>query len=131
MKTYLSGPIFNVSKEAASIWREKAVAALAEMGIEGIIPHPWAKGESVQDLVAGDMSDIENSEFIISHIPLDTAMAGTPMEIFYASYVLKIPVYTFPKNPSPWYMRWSTKSFNTLEELLEYVKENYGSQNVL
>lgn len=131
MKVYLSGPIFNVTKEAASAWRNKAVAALAKMGIEGIVPHPWAHGETVEELTDGDMRDIDESEFVISHIPLDTAMAGTPMEIFYTSYVLKKPVYTFPKNPSPWYIRWSTKSFDTLEDLLQYVKENHGSPELL
>jgi hypothetical protein len=131
MKTYLSGPIFCVSKEAAAGWRNTAKAALAEMGIEAIIPRPFIPGEDVHGLVADDMRDIRSSEFLISHIPLDTVMAGTPMEIFYTNHVLNRPVYTFPKNPSPWYLRWSTQSFDTLEELLQYVKETHGSPELL
>lgn len=127
MKTYLSGPIFSVTKEEANVWRFKAKSFLAKMDIEGIIPRPFVQGECVYKLVEDDMNNIKDSSFVISHIPLNTAMAGTPMEIFYTAHVLKKPVYTFPKNPSPWYKRWSTKSFDTLEELLEFVKENYGS----
>lgn len=127
MRTYLSGPIFSVTKEEASSWRLKAKEALAKMGIEGLIPRPYVQGECVHELVGDDMKDIESSDFIISHIPPNTVMAGTPMEIFYTAHVLKRPVYTFPKNPSPWYMKWSTKSFDTLEKLLEFVKEEHGS----
>ena len=130
MKTYLSGPIFNVSKEAAASWRNKAKTALAEVGIEAIIPRPFIPGEDVRGLVADDMRDIESSDFIISHVPLNTAMAGTPMEIFFTAHVLKRPVYTFPKNPSPWYVRWSTRSFDTLDELLQYVEENHAASDL-
>lgn len=125
MKVYLSGPIFNVSEEEASAWRNKAKEILAEMGIEALIPRPFIPGEDVAGLVGDDMRDIRSSDFLISHIPLETVMAGTPMEIFYAAHVLKMPVYTFPKNQSPWYLRWSTKSFDSLEELLDYVKKNH------
>ena len=130
MKTYLSGPIFNVSKEAAASWRNKAKTALAEVGIEAIIPRPFIPGEDVRGLVADDMRDIESSDFIISHVPLNTPMAGTPMEIFCTAHVLKRPVYTFPKNPSPWYVRWSTRSFDTLDELLQYVEENHAASDL-
>jgi nucleoside 2-deoxyribosyltransferase len=133
MKTYLSGPIFAVSKEEATIWRNEAKAALEKIGIEAIIPRPFIPGEDVVGLVSDDMRDIRSSDFIISHIPPNTVMAGTPMEIFYAAFVLKIPVYTFPKNQSPWYLRWSTESFDSLEDLLEYVGENHvnGSKELL
>jgi nucleoside 2-deoxyribosyltransferase len=133
MKTYLSGPIFAVSKEEAAIWRNEAKAALEKIGIEAIIPRPFIPGEDVVGLVSDDMRDIRSSDFIISHIPPNTVMAGTPMEIFYAAFVLKIPVYTFPKNQSPWYLRWSTESFDSLEDLLEYVGENHvnGSKELL
>jgi nucleoside 2-deoxyribosyltransferase len=133
MKTYLSGPIFAVSKEEAAIWRNEAKTALEKIGIEAIIPRPFIPGEDVVGLVSDDMRDIRSSDFIISHIPPNTVMAGTPMEIFYAAFVLKIPVYTFPKNQSPWYLRWSTESFDSLEDLLEYVGENHvnGSKELL
>jgi nucleoside 2-deoxyribosyltransferase len=134
MKTYLSGPIFSVSKEEAAAWRNEAKAALEKVGIEAIIPRPFIPGEDVVGLVSDDMRDIRSSGFIISHIPPNTVMAGTPMEIFYAAHVLKIPVYTFPKNQSPWYLRWSTESFDSLEELLEYVEKNHvnnGSTELL
>ena len=132
MKTYLGGPIFNVSRKDAVAWRAKAKEELQVMGIEVNDPNerPYIPGKEIE-LVDTDLKEIAESNVLIAHTPEDTQMNGTSMEIFYAAYVLKIPVLTFPHNPSPWLVRWSTHSFVTLDALLEYVKKNYGSQRIL
>jgi nucleoside 2-deoxyribosyltransferase len=129
MKVYLGGPIFNVSRKDATAWRMQAKTELGKIGFEVNDPNmrPYNPGNEVE-LVTQDLAEIAESDFLIAHVPEDVAMAGTPMEIFYAGYVLGIPVYTFPRNSSPWFIRWSTKSFDNLDELLEELKLDVRKQ---
>ena len=129
MRVYLSGPIFNVSREDSITWRDEAIQVFNEFGVEVSDPNerPYIPGDDVDALIEGDLNAIEGCDVIVSYIPLNTAMAGTPMEIFYAAYVLGIPVYTFPHNPSPWFLKWSTKSFATLDDLLDQFKKDFSS----
>ena len=131
MKVYLGGPIYNVSRKDATTWRAKAREKLEAMGYEVIDPNrrPYIPGNE-KEIIDKDLEEIRESDFLLSYVPEDVAMAGTPMEIFYASYVEKMPVYTFPHNPSPWIKYWSTESFVTLDALLERFESLRGVQEV-
>ena len=125
MVVYLAGPMFNVSRSESKSWRGEAKHFLSPYKIDTSDPHDrsYTPGKEVE-LVNGDLEAIRKSDAVIAHVPTDVPMAGTPMEIFYAAYVLRIPVYTFPINRSPWIIRWSTKSFETLQELTNFIADD-------
>lgn len=128
MKVYLGGPIFNVSQRDAVAWRAKARTILEERGI-GVndpterTPLRDTPGQE-EGIILKDLEEIREADILIAYIPDNTIMFGTPMEIFFAAYVEKKPVFTFPKNLSPWIVHWSTETFDTLEDLLEHVGKN-------
>ena len=123
MKVYLGGPIYNVSRKEATTWRAKAREALEEMGIEVIDPNrrPYIPGNE-EEIITKDLNEISECDILISYVPEDVAMAGTMMEIFFAAYTEKMPVYSFPDNSSPWVKYWSTEQFPTLEALIEFIE---------
>jgi nucleoside 2-deoxyribosyltransferase len=126
MKVYLGGPIYNVSRKEATTWRAKARESLEAMGVEVIDPNrrPYIPGNE-EEIIKKDLDEISESDILISFMPEDVAMAGTMMEVFFAAYTEKMPVYSFPNNSSPWVKYWSTEQFDTLEALVEFIKSEW------
>ena len=77
------------------------------------------------DIVFDDLDKIRKSDGIIA---IDVSRVGTPMEIFFASRILNLPVYVIArKNKNhPWIIMHSTKIFSSRKELEEFIKKKFG-----
>lgn len=83
--------------------------------------------EMVELITDTDLNAIDDNDGVIALI-YDDELIGTLMEIFYASYVKGMPVYTicYDKRVREhlWVRRYSTKIFKTIDEFIAYAKEN-------
>lgn len=123
MKFYLAGPIANVSVDEATQWRLDAQKGLAAYGIGVNDPNKRLYRPGIEaEIITKDLEEIRKSDGVIAHVPLDVSFHGTSMEIFFAAYVLRIPVYTFPVNPTPWLIHWTTQ-FDNLNEIINYIRD--------
>jgi len=81
---------------------------------------------SPRDIVEDDLEKIRKSDGIVA-IMNDTRI-GTPMEVFFAARVLRIPVYIVTKRHAfhPWVIQHATKVFSSRSEFEEYIKKKFG-----
>lgn len=81
--------------------------------------------EMCNKIVDGDLEMIRKSDGILTI--LKSPSFGTPMEIFFASRILKIPVYVITNKYAnhPWIKKFATKVFSSRKEfenwLLKYI----------
>jgi len=76
--------------------------------------------------VNDDLEKIRKSDGIVAFAN-DTRI-GTPMEIFFAGRILRIPVYVITKKYPfhPWIIEHATKVFKNMTEFEEFVKKKFG-----
>lgn len=79
-----------------------------------------------KSIIDDDLTKIRKSDGIVA-IANDTRI-GTPMEIFFASRILRIPVYVITKKYAnhPWILQHATKIFKNRTEFEKYVKNKWG-----
>jgi len=82
-------------------------------------------------IVDDDLEKIRKSDGIIAMA--NVTRIGTPMEIFFAGRILKIPVLVVTKNYAnhPWIRKFATKTFPHRTALEKYIKEKYGLKHGL
>lgn len=123
---YLAGPIRKVSEEWATVWREKAIHDLAKIGFDSLSPMHRTNLSSVQ-IVEQDLRDIQLATAVLAYVPEDIVTIGTPMEIFYANYVLNKPVIVFGVNVetlSPWIKEHCISWNYQYEEAIDFIRKS-------
>lgn len=80
----------------------------------------------VESIVEGDLELIRKSDGLITQIK--TPSIGTSMEIFFASRILRIPVYIVTKKHAthPWIKKHATVIFSDMAEFEKFVEKNWG-----
>lgn len=83
---------------------------------------------SSYSIVEDDLTKIRKSDGIIA-IANETRI-GTPMEIFFASRILRIPVYVISKKYAqhPWIREHATKVFSSMREFEKYAEKTWGKK---
>ena len=81
---------------------------------------------SSYDIVENDLEKIRKSDGIIAI--LNDVRIGSPMEVFYASRILRIPVYIVTRkyNSHPWVIQHAAKIFTNRKELEAFIRKKYG-----
>lgn len=128
--TYLSGSIYGIPKEDAAGWRKDITKKLdGKIWCIDPLRKPYEVLEDKykeywKDIVETDKRDIDLSDFII--LKFDRPSAGTMMEQIYA-YDRGKPVYVLSDKDrySPWVKYHSTKIFNGMNELIDYVVQTH------
>ena len=98
---YLAGPMEHVSTEEAKGWRSTATHLLAH---SSNILNPCRRIHAFQPkymkrIFELDLRDIRESDLILANLNNPAIPKhGTAMEVFYAAYVLKIPVVAFKED---------------------------------
>lgn len=86
----------------------------------------YLSSRSSWDIVEDDLKKIRKSDGMVAFA--HDVRIGTPMEIFYASRVLRIPVYVVTKKWAghPWIKEHARCVFPTRQAFEKYLKEHYG-----
>lgn len=81
---------------------------------------------SSKNIVEDDLEKIRKSDGIVA-LANDTRI-GTPMEIFFAGRILRIPVYVITKQypEHPWIKEHAAKVFANRKEFEQFVKRKWG-----
>jgi len=84
-----------------------------------------------EDIVEGDLELIKNSDGVFAILTSGLSI-GTFMEIFYAGYILKKPVYVFAKDKKdlihhPWIKYLSAKRFTNKKDTEKFFKKLEGT----
>ncbi len=86
----------------------------------------YFKNRDTTSLVEDDLEKIRKSDGLVAFA--NQTRIGTPMEIFFAARILRIPVYiitkTYPYHP--WIKKHATRVFKNRVEFERFVKENFG-----
>ena len=82
-------------------------------------------------IVHDDLEKIRKSDGIIAMA--NVTRIGTPMEIFFSSYLLRLPTLVVTKNYNchPWIRKFATRTFPHRTALEKYIKEKYGLKHGL
>ncbi|MBQ9431408.1 MAG: nucleoside 2-deoxyribosyltransferase [Kiritimatiellae bacterium] len=135
-KIYLSGPIMDAlaGNEAAS-WRERAKARLAE---NFVLLDPMRRNfkdrevDSANEIVEFDLQDVRDADILL--VNYNKPSIGTSMEVFYAAHDLGKFIVAFSpfsfKECSPWMVRHCTKILGSLDEAVDYIRENFIAWHV-
>jgi nucleoside 2-deoxyribosyltransferase len=82
----------------------------------------------MNEIAVADLKEIASSDYILAYITPDLG-GGTPGEMTYARYVLDIPVIgvmhseSTVEGASGWVMACCDEIFNSLEEAVEYIRD--------
>lgn len=81
---------------------------------------------SAKDIVEDDLDKIRKSDGIVALA--EKTRIGTPMEIFFGSRILRIPVFIVTKRYAkhPWITRHATATFSSTLEFEKYVEKIFG-----
>ena len=123
---YLAGPIMSVDRAAADCWRKEAEWELNKLGYSALTPLHRV-GLPAKQIVDEDIKDIRLATAVIAYMPLTIVSVGTPMEVFYAHCILGKPVLVWGherSKTSPWIAVNSDGIFETLADLIEYIRQN-------
>ncbi len=84
---------------------------------------------SSKSIVEDDLEKIRKSDGVVA-IMNDTRI-GTPMEVFFAARVLRIPVYVITKRHAshPWIVEHATKIFTDKKSFEQFLKKRFGVKN--
>lgn len=124
---YLAGPMHCYSgkeeewDDQVLHWRQLATTKLAALGFGVLDPtlRPYT-GINEVEIVEADLEEVRKSDGVLAYLP-NVPMAGTPMEIFFASYVLKLPVFAFSmENDGPW-IKYFTDQYPTIDKAVEAI----------
>ena len=157
-KTYLAGPIGDVSLDEARNWRQMLTKKLPKMGIGVLDPlskygtglpnvrrriNNWKNSGNIDALrqlvshkiIPRDLEMVEKSDFVTLWIPAEgKEICGSYGEITYAFHLGK-PVFIVtsrrlkPLNIPKWAIGCSTKIFKTWKEYLRYIKVNWDDDD--
>lgn len=154
LKTYMAGPMDDVSIGESRDWRDWLTEQLGKMGIETLDPiskygdeygvirqkfSMWQKFGNVDairqivstQVIPPDLEMVRECDFVTLYIPPEgNEICGSYGEMTLAFDVGK-PVYIVtrrrlkPLNLPKWAVGCSTKIFSSWEDYLEYIRENY------
>ena len=116
---YLAGPINACTDEEANKWRDECKSNLGH-AFEFLDPmardYRGSESQNAAAIVEGDLRDISSVNAII--VNAERPSWGTAMELSYAYYVAKKPIYAVCSSdkPSPW-LAYHTTLFKTWAEL--------------
>ena len=82
----------------------------------------------VDSIVEGDLELIRKSDGLVTRIK--NPSIGTSMEIFFASRILRIPVYiiTVKHANHPWIKKHATMTFNNMKEFEKFIENEWGKR---
>lgn len=129
---YLCGPMEHVSIAEAAGWRKASTATLNLAGAYTLDPtrrvHSF-RPEEMKSIFELDMRDIRESDLILVNLN-DPKLAkhGTAMEVFYASYVRRIPVVAFKESKEhihPFFESLVTEWRSTAEKACDTIISKY------
>lgn len=91
----------------------------------------YFKKRDTTNLVEQDLEKIRKSDGLVAIA--NSVRIGTPMEIFYAARILRIPVYIITiKYPyHPWIKKHATEIFESRIKFEEFVKKEFGLRHGL
>jgi nucleoside 2-deoxyribosyltransferase len=134
-KIYLCGPIMDEHPEAAATWRERA---RRQLGDGFVLLDPMRRNfkdrevDSANEIVEFDLQDVRDADIVL--VNYSKTSIGTSMEVFYAAHDLGKFVVAFSpfsfKDCSPWMVRYCTKILPTLQDAVDYIRENFIAQHV-
>lgn len=89
----------------------------------------FLNSRSADMIISNDLEKIRKSDGVIAFA--ENVRVGTIMEIFFASYVLRLPVYIYTKKfyEHPWIKKFASRRFRTIKELEQFIKERFGERN--
>lgn len=153
-RSYLAGPIGDVSLDEARDWRDMLTGKLGKMGIGVLDPLSkygeglpnirrrfaiWKKVGNIDALrqvvanqiIPRDLEMVEECDFVTLYIPAEgKEICGSYGEATYAFHLGK-PVFIVtdrrlkPLNIPKWVIGCSTKVFKTWKDYLKYIKINW------
>jgi nucleoside 2-deoxyribosyltransferase len=123
MITYLCGGINGLNDSDCRDWREVAKALLKTETLDPMRrDYRGKEDDSVEDIVAGDLVDIAQSDFIL--VNATRPSWGTAMEIVYAFQQGKrITAFVGGAKVSPW-LRYHAFVWQTVEEAVSSINED-------
>ena len=134
-KIYLSGPIMDEHPDLAATWRERAKEALRD---HFILLDPMRRNfqdrevDSANEIVEFDLQDVRDADILL--VNYNKSSIGTSMEVFFAAHNLGKFVVAFSpfsfQDCSPWMVRYCTKILPSLEEAIDYIRDNFISRHV-
>ena len=127
---YLSGPIMDAAADESKPWRQRAKERLAG---RFILLDPMRRDfrdreiDSANEIVEFDLQDVRDADILL--VNYNKPSIGTSMEVFHASFnlgkfIIGFSPFSF-KDCSPWMVRFCTKILPSLEEAIQYIKENF------
>ena len=86
----------------------------------------YLSNRNEHSIVDDGLEKIRKSDGIIALA--NDVRVGTLMEIFYASYILRLPVFVLTRKyyNHPWIKKFATMRFRTMKELEEFIGERFG-----
>lgn len=85
------------------------------------------------DIVEDDLEKIRKSDGIVALVinaKQFSTMIGTPMEVFFAARILRLPVYVITNRYAfhPWIRKFATDVFKSRREFEQFIREEYGEK---
>ena len=120
--TYLCGGINGLNDAQAKNWREVAKSLLKTDTLDPMRrDYRGIEDASVNEIVKGDLEDIQNSRFIL--VNATRPSWGTAMEIVYAYMTGDSRIVSFTEGAkiSPWLRYHSDAIYNTVEEAVDDI----------
>ena len=121
MITYLCGGINGLNDADCRDWREVAKSLLKTDTLDPMRrDYRGKEDESANEIVAGDIADIQASDFIL--VNATRPSWGTAMEIVYCRiHAKRIICFTGDSRISPWLRYHSTRIFKTVEQACDFI----------
>ena len=118
----LDSPFYNNVNRAADM---KILDSLEDGSRE---QKKYLQARDASSIVEDDLDKIRKSDGIVA-LANDTRI-GTPMEIFFAARILRIPVYIITKKycEHPWIKQHATKIFRNKREFERFVEKKWGTK---
>lgn len=106
--------------------RELEMEVLDSMNDGSPEQNQYLSGRSEHSIVEDDLKKIRKSDGVVALA--NDVRVGTLMEIFYASYLLRLPVYVLTRKyyNHPWIKMFATLRFRTIKQLEEFIAETFG-----
>jgi nucleoside 2-deoxyribosyltransferase len=128
---YLAGPMEHVSIEEANSWRTTATRMLSS-NCKVLNPcrrlHKF-EPRYMKRIFELDLRDIRESDIILANLNNPTIPKhGTAMEVFYAAYVLRIPVVAFKEDNTtihPFFESLVTEWRSTVDKACDTILAEY------
>lgn len=124
MKVYLAGPIHHKENNGRD-WRDIVTARSSFEVLNPLDQFDGKEGAKPIEIITDDLSMINEADALLvkwEQVPT----AGTPMELFYASYWRDMPVITVfdgeGRDLSPWIQYWSTDIVSSLSEAVTVIE---------